>query len=90
MKMILKKVVGKQILRNDEFFTLLYEAAAFLNSRPLAPLDSLPPDGVSLLTPGHFTIGGPPAALPSESIVPLQVTYGKRWKLLQHMIIDLW
>ena len=59
MKMILKKVVGKQILRNDEFLTLLYEAAAILHSRPLAPLDSLPPDGVSPLMPGHFTIGGP-------------------------------
>ena len=57
---ILKKVVGEKILHNDEFLTLVYEAAAILNSRPLAP----PPDGVSLLTPGHFTIGRPPAALP--------------------------
>ena len=47
MKTTLKKVVGEQILRNDELFTLLYEAAAVLNSRPLSTLDSMPEDGIS-------------------------------------------
>ena len=51
--------VGKQVLRNDEFCILLYEAVAVFNSRPLSTLDSVPEDGVFPLTPGHFSLEGP-------------------------------
>ena len=53
-KLTLKRVIGCQVLRVDEYQTLLYESAAMLNSRPLTALDSQPDDGVYLLAPGHF------------------------------------
>ena len=90
MKTTLKKVVDEQILRNDELLTLLYEAAAVLNSRPLSTLDSMPEDGISLLTPGHFLSGGPPAALPSETNVPSHSSYSNRWLFVQRLTTDLW
>ena len=37
MKQTLKKVVGEQVLRNDELVTLLHEASAVLNSQPFGP-----------------------------------------------------
>lgn len=83
MKMTLKKVIGDQKLRHDEFTTILYEVAAVLNSRPLALLDTPAADGVAPLTLGHFLIGGPPAALPSEPDITLNMTYRKCWKLVE-------
>ena len=90
MKMTIRKVTGEQKLRHDELTTLLYEASAVLNSRSLAPLDTLAADGIALLTPGHFLIGGPPAALLSKPDIDFKSTYGKRWKLVEHMTINLW
>ena len=37
MKALLRKVVGAHVLRTDEMQTLLLEASAIHNSRPLAP-----------------------------------------------------
>ena len=59
------------------------------NRRPLA-MDTHPSDGVIPLTPGHFLTGGPLAALPGETDIPLWTTYGKHWRLLQRMTMDLW
>ena len=38
MKLTFRKVIRDQILRADDFTTLLYEFAAICNSRPLAPM----------------------------------------------------
>ena len=64
MKVLLRKTVGECKLKFDELTTLLTEAEAIMNSCPLVPIDSLPDDGVSLLTPGHFLTGAPLVALP--------------------------
>ena len=90
MKITIRKVIGEKKLRHDELITLLYEASAVLNSRPLALLDTLATDGIAPLTPGHFLIGGPPVALPSKPDVDFKSTYGKHWKLVEYMTIDLW
>ena len=90
MKVTIRKVIGEQKLCHDELTTLLYEASAVLNSRPLAPLHTLAVDRVAPLTPGHFLIGGPPAALPSKSDIDFKSTYDKCWKLVELMTINLW
>ena len=53
MKTLLWKVVCIHTLTFEELTTVLLQAEAAMNSRPLAPLDSQDDDGISPLTPGH-------------------------------------
>ena len=89
MKLLLLKTLGGCKLRFDEMTTVLTEVEAMLNSRPLVPLDSVATDGIAPLTPGHFLIGAPLAALPS---LPDQTSYMslRRWNLVQHLTDELW
>ena len=89
MKLLLQKTLGGCKLRFDEMTTVLTEVEAMLNSRPLVPLDSVATDGIAPLTPGHFLIGAPLAALPS---LPDQTSYTslRRWNLVQHLTDELW
>ena len=84
MKLLLQKTLGGCKLRFDEMTTVLTEVEALLNSRPLVPLYSVATDGIAPLTPGHFLIGAPLAALPS---LPDQTSYTslRRWNLVQHL-----
>ena len=90
MKVLLRKVVGEHVLRTDEMVTILYEAAAILNSRPLAPLETHDTDGVTPLTPGHFIHGTGPSSLPHDREASPVSTYGKRWRLTQYLSNELW
>ena len=63
MKALLKKVVGEHVLRWDEFLTILATAAAKLNSRLLAPVESTSDDGIEPFTPGHFLLEDVPYPL---------------------------
>ncbi|XP_011858966.1 PREDICTED: uncharacterized protein LOC105556478 [Vollenhovia emeryi] len=83
----LKRVLGNPLVTFEEFYTLLTEIEAILNSRPLTPMSSDPND-FSALTPGHFLIGSSLTAIPQ---VDLQDTVSNRLtryqlliKLLQH------
>ena len=59
MKIALRKIVGNCKLSFEELTTVLVEAEATLNSRPLLPIDSMSTDGAPVLTPGHFLVGHP-------------------------------
>ena len=78
-KLTLKRVIGCQVLRVDEYQTLLYESAAMLNSRPLTALDSQPDDGVYLLAPGHFLHQTSASVLTSDESPQRACSYTKRW-----------
>lgn len=90
MKILLKKTVGSTALTYEELSTLLTEAEAILNSRPLVPLDSLDDDGIAPLTPGHFLTGGPLSALPALPDQTTKLSLLKGWNRVQRITNDLW
>lgn len=54
-KIHLQRVLGHVLLTFEEFYTLIAEIEACLNSHPITPMSSDPSD-LSALTPGHFLI----------------------------------
>ena len=62
----IKRALGEALLTYEEFYTLLTEVEACVNSRPLAALSSQPGDG-DALTPGHFLVGEPLKSLPEPN-----------------------
>ena len=90
MKTLLRKTIGSHHLTYEELTTVLIEAEATLNSRPLLSADSTPDDGVPPLTPGHFLIGRPLRAPPLRVDVTTNETNLKRWNLIRRLSADLW
>ena len=80
VKYHLKRILGDQILTFEEMATVTCQVEACLNSRPLGVQHCLSPDGIRLLTPGHFLTGGPLTAYPETEITP-EMSLMKRWTL---------
>jgi len=70
MKFHLHRVVGNVKLTVEEFYTLLCQVEAVLNSRPLCQLSN-EPDNLQVLTPGHFLISTSLLALPDHNLIDL-------------------
>ncbi|XP_065190838.1 uncharacterized protein LOC135821769 [Sycon ciliatum] len=65
VKRSLRKALGRQHLRLDQLATLLAEAEAAVNSRPLTSVTAdYEGRDVEILTPAPFLLGSRPAALP--------------------------
>ena len=90
MKTLLMKSIGVQRLMTEEFYSILADVEATLNSRPLVPMDSAPTDGVQALTPGYFLIGRPLRALPEQTGLEKNVSAMKRWNLCQRLSAEFW
>lgn len=89
VKSHITRVVGAQVLTYEEFYTLLVQIEAILNSRPLCPLSSDPSD-LSVLTPGHFLTLEPLNSLPDPDLTTLNISRLNRWQLVQRMQQDFW
>ncbi|XP_044594867.1 uncharacterized protein LOC123272233 [Cotesia glomerata] len=83
------RVIGEQQLTYEEMSTFLTQVEAVLNSRPLCSLTE-DPDDLSVLTPGHFLIGGPLNIVPEPSLEDIQISRLSRWQLLRRMTDDFW
>ena len=90
MKSLLFKHLGTQRLTSEEFYTILTEVEAILNSRPLVPLDSAPVDRAQVLTPAHFLIGRSIKALPGQPDNRSNITSLRRWNLCTRLTHDIW
>ena len=81
----LRRVIGLQRLDYEEFSTITSQVKACLNSRPLCATTSHSPDGITVLTPGHFLIGRPLRVYP-ETTITSDVSLHKRWTLCQAIL----
>ena len=68
MKCFLRKNVAPHPLRYDQLYTIVTEAEAILNSRPLMPLKSDDISEGAYLTAGHFLINRPIRAPPAAPV----------------------
>lgn len=89
MKTHLKRVIGDQILTNEEFNTLLAQVKAVLNSRPLCPLSSDTND-LGVLSPGHFLTLEPLVSAPHVDLELVPINRLSRWQMVQHMHQSFW
>ncbi|XP_044733954.1 uncharacterized protein LOC123296518 [Chrysoperla carnea] len=89
VKYHLKRVVGNLSLTYEEFTTVLSQIEAVLNSRPLCQLTEDPED-LSVLTPGHFLIGGPLSSIPEPNLENVSMPILSRWQLTRQIIDSFW
>ncbi|GFT39874.1 integrase catalytic domain-containing protein [Trichonephila clavipes] len=89
VKFYLKRVVGSINLTFEEFYTLLTQIEAVLNSRPLVRLVDNDIDSLNVLTPSHFLVGeeiiGPP-----ETVEESKLTLKGRWDIVQKLKLNFW
>jgi hypothetical protein len=89
MKFHLRRVVGNAKLTFEEFYTLLCQVEAVLNSRPIYPLSNNP-DNLQVLTPGHFLIGTSLLEVPDQNVVDTPSNRLSRWSYVQQMVQRVW
>ncbi|XP_023310160.1 uncharacterized protein LOC111691478 [Anoplophora glabripennis] len=85
----LKRILNNIHLTYEEFYTLLTQIEAVLNSRPLTPLSSDPED-LEALTPGHFIIGEPLNSVPEPNVENQRLTPVARYHHLLRMTQHFW
>ena len=88
-KSLLQKLLRTQRLTWEEHYSILTDVEATLNSRPLCPLETMPTDGIEVLTPGHFLIGRPLIAPPAKLLSNSSISTLKRWNLCQKISSEL-
>lgn len=85
----LVRIIGDTTLTFEEYATLLCQTEAYVNSRPLTPLND-DPTSLNALTPGHFLIGEALVTLPEESFHGVPENRLTRWNHVQKMSQHFW
>lgn len=85
----LRRVVGNANLTFEDFYTVLVQIEAILNSRPLCPMSTDPHD-LSALSPSHFLIGKRLMSLPERSFLNVPESRLSRFDRLQQMAQHFW
>lgn len=88
-KFHIKRVIGMNSLTFEEYYTVLSQIEAILNSRPISPLsnDSSDPQP---LTPAHFLIGQRLTTIPDEDYLRIPENRLSKFKRLQRMVQHFW
>lgn len=85
----IKRVLLNTHLTYEEFYSLLTQIEAIINSRPLTPL-STDPNDYTALTPGHFLIGRPVTATIDEQFINTPINRLTRYQLTQKLSQHMW
>ena len=89
-KRLLKKLTNYLTFTYEEFNKILTQVEAVLNSRPIAPLETISEEGLEALTPGHFLVGRALQSLPTDMTSSNRVSSNKRLNLLQKLKEEFW
>lgn len=89
VKSHLLRIMGNANLIYDEFYTVLTQVEAVLNSRPLCTLSNDPND-LSALTPAHFLIGRTLTAAPDLDVTDVQMNRLSRYQRVQQLQQQFW
>lgn len=86
----LVRIIGDTTLTFEEYYTILCQVEALVNSRPLCALTD-DPTSLNALTPGHFVYLGAPVKIPDERDFREEpVNRLTRWKHIQRMLQHFW
>lgn len=85
----LVRIIGETTLTFEEYATLLCQTEAYVNSRPLTPLND-DPTSINALTPGHFLIGEALVKIPEEDVRGVPENRLNRWYHVQKMSQHFW
>lgn len=89
VKSHLKRVIGDSVLTFEEFYTVLVQVEAIVNSRPLFALSSDPND-LNPITPAHFLIGRPFTAVPSPDLQHIKENGLSIYQKMQLLAQRIW
>lgn len=90
IKYHLVRIIGETSLTYDEYDTILCQVEAFVNSRPISPLND-DPTTLNALTPGHFLVFEPLVCLPEEvDLRETPVNRLQRWEHVTKMLQHFW
>nr|CAI5828862.1 unnamed protein product [Callosobruchus analis] len=89
MKHHLKRVIGGVSLTFENFYTLLVEVEAIMNSRPISPLSSSHHD-LNPLTPSNFLLGRTSDCIPDPDLRPMAVNRLDVYQHLQQLKQHIW
>ncbi|XP_039310346.1 uncharacterized protein LOC120358842 [Solenopsis invicta] len=85
----LQRVIGKELLTFEEFYSLLTQIEAILNSRPLSLMSSHPMD-LQPLTPAHFIVGRTLTTVPCPDLTDVNQNRLSRYQRIQQMQQNFW
>ena len=88
MKRALKTIGGSTHLKEEEFLTVLHQAADLLNSRPLSM--GATGDFSSALTPNHFLVGRIDTRLAGGQVRNTSSLLGAKFRYLEKTLDELW
>lgn len=89
IRRVLSSVLRQQTLDDDGLHTVVCEAEAILNDRPLTKLSDDPSD-LEPLTPNHLLLLKGKPALPPEVFEPHDLYVKRRWRQVQYLSDLFW
>jgi len=84
------QIVAPHSRQYSELQMLLAEDEVAMSSRNIGPLQTTDADHYLTLTPGHFLIGRPQLALHSHLASQANLSYLRRWQLVQRLAKNFW
>ena len=90
MKIHLRRVMGVRRFTFEQLTTITCRIEACLNSRPLMPITSHDPDGLTTLTSGHFLTTKSTTIYPEDPTPLTDRQILQKWNICQGIVQQFW